>query len=173
MKKSLKIASTALLACLSTLAFTLESLFPPLIIPVAKMGLSNIFILIALLSVGRSSAFSVLLIKVTLGSLFSGNISAIMYSLPAGLLALGLEIVLTFYVKKVSIVAISISGAVINITSQNLIFCLVTNTAEYLFYLPYLALIGVISGIIVGITTYLLYFLVLSKISIFNKGDQS
>ena len=172
MKKSRKIAYTALLACLSTLAFTLESLFPPIIIPGAKMGLSNIFILIALLSLGKFSAFSVLTVKVLLGSAFSGNLSSIMYSFPAGLIALGSEIAIIYTLKKVSVIAVSIFGAVINITSQNLVFCLVTNTFEYLFYLPYLALIGVISGVVVGLTTYLLYLLVLTKLKNFDKGEQ-
>ena len=171
MKKTQKIAITALLACLSTLAFTIESLFPPMIIPGAKMGISNIFILIALLSIGKLSAFSVLTVKVTLGSLFSGNISAMIYSFPAGLLALIVEIALLYLVKKVSVISVSVSGAVVNITIQNIVFCLVTNTVEYLFYLPYLALIGIISGILVGISTYLIYVLALAKIKIFNKGD--
>ena len=54
-----------------------------------------------------------------------------------------------------SIVSISVLGATINIITQNIIFCLYTFTIEYLIYLPYLSLIGVIGGAVVGFTVYL------------------
>lgn len=151
-----KLVLTAILGALATLTFLIESLFPPLIIPGAKMGLANIFVLLALFILGKSYAFGVLLIKILLGSLFSSNVSAIIYSLPSGIIALLSEILLLFLLKRVSIVCISICGAVLSITLQNVVFCLITNTVEYLFYLPYLAVIGVLSGLIVGFACYLI-----------------
>ena len=91
-----------------------------------------------------------------LGSLFSGNLSSIMYSLPAGIISLSVEIILIYLVKRVSVLSVSIAGAVINSTIQNLIFCLITGVNEFLFYLPYLALISVVSGLIVGLCVYLI-----------------
>ncbi|MBP5466094.1 MAG: hypothetical protein J6Y43_00825, partial [Clostridia bacterium] len=38
---------------------------------------------------------------------------------------------------------------------QNAVFCLITATPEYLLYMPYLALIGVFGGAVVGAATYL------------------
>lgn len=157
MNNTRKIALTAILATLSTITFTIESLFPPLIIPGAKIGLSNIYVLFALLTVGKWSSLATFSIKVLLGSLFSGNFSAVIYSFPAGLIALLLEIVLLFFIKKVSIISTSISGAIINITIQNIIFCFVTKTVDYLYYLPYLTIIGLVSGLIVGLTVYFIY----------------
>ena len=78
-----------------------------------------------------------------------------MYSLPAGLVSLVIECVLLFIVKKVSIPAASVAGAVINSTVQNLVFCLITGVPEYLYYLPYLSLIAILSGLVIGFTVYL------------------
>lgn len=119
------------------------------------MGISNIFILLAAVILGGKYGFCVLIVKTVLGSLFAGNISAVIYSLPSGAVALALELLLLNFSKRVSVVAISVLGAVINSVGQNLTFCLVTGAAEYLAYLPYLALISVISGVIVGFTVLL------------------
>ena len=98
----------------------------------------------------------VLIIKILLGSLFAGNLSSIMYSLPAGIISFSVELFLIAYAKKTGVIAISVLGAVINTTVQNLAFCIYTNAFEYLIYLPYLSLIGIISGLIVGFTVYLI-----------------
>lgn len=150
-----KITYTAVLTALATLAFMLESLFPPIILPGARMGVSNVFILICTLLVGYKYGFCCLILKIFIGSLFSGNISSMMYSLPAGLISLVIECILLLVVKRVSIPAASVAGAVINSTVQNLIFCLITGVPEYLYYLPYLSLIAILSGLVIGFTVYL------------------
>lgn len=154
MKKSFKLALSGIFATLALLSFILENLFPPLFLPGARMGISNIFILLPALILGGWYAVAVLIIKTTLGSLFVGNISAVMYSLPAGLVALGLELILIYLVKNVSLLATSIVGAVVNVSIQNIIFCLITNVPEFLVYLPYLALLSVISGSLIGLATF-------------------
>ena len=80
MKHSLtyKISLCALLSAFALISFVLEGLFPPLFRPGARMGLSNVFILIAIYFLGAKYALAVLVIKTVLGSLFGGNISAIM-----------------------------------------------------------------------------------------------
>lgn len=150
-----KISLCALLSAFALIAFVLEGLFPPLFLPGARMGLSNVFILVAIYFLGAKYALVVLVIKTVLGSLFGGNISAVMYSLPSGLIALTIELVLIYFTKRVSIVAISVFGSVINVTVQNLIFCLVGESIEFLSYIPYLALIGIVAGVVVGFTVYL------------------
>lgn len=158
MKKRLltKITLCAILSAFATITFTIENLFPPLFIPGARMGLSNVFILLSAILLGGKFAFFTLIIKSTLGSLFAGNVSQIIYSLPAGMITLSIELVLLFFTKKVSILSVSVCGAVVNVTLQNLTFCLVTGTIEFLCYLPYLSLISIFSGLIVGFAVYLI-----------------
>lgn len=152
---SKKIAAAAICSALAALTFAIESLFPPMIIPGARMGLSNAFVLLALITLGGAYGFAVLTVKCLIGSIFSGNFSAILYSLPAGTIALAAELSIVYFIKNTSVVAASVCGAVINVTVQNVIFCLITKTTEYLVYTPYLALIGVISGLTVGFAVYL------------------
>lgn len=151
-----KITITAVLSALSTLAFMLENLFPPLFIPGARMGISNVFILFTIVAIGYEYGFMVMTVKILLGSVFSGNLSGVLYSLPAGLLSCGVQTFLVYFTKNFSLPAISVFGAVINSAVQNTVFCLITNTWEYLSYLPYLTLIAIVSGLIVGLATYLL-----------------
>ena len=145
----------ALLTAFALITFVLESLFPPLFLPGARMGISNVFILLAAVILGYKYAAAVLIVKTVLGSLFAGNISAVIYSLPSGAIALIIELLLLYFCKNVSVIAVSVLGAVINVTGQNLVFCLVTGTTEYFAFLPYLALISILSGILVGFTVYL------------------
>ncbi len=150
----IKLTFSGILATAAVLSFLLENLFPPLFIPGARMGLSNVFILLAAILLGNAYAFAVLTVKITVGSLFSGNVSAVLYSLPAGIFSLTIQILLLRFTERFSVIAISVTGAVLNTTVQNTIFCIVTGTAEYFAYLPYLALIGVLSGITVGLAVY-------------------
>ena len=150
-----KITLCAILTAFAVLSFTIENLFPPLLLPGARMGISNVFILLSAIYLGAPYGFATLIIKVTLGSLFSGNVSSIMYSLPAGLVSLSVELLILTFVKKVSLISTSVAGSVVNVTIQNTVFCLVTGVTEYLGYLPYLALISVVSGIIIGFAVYI------------------
>ena len=141
-KRSSKIVLASTLSSLALITFLLESLFPPLILPGAKLGLSSVFIILTFIYLGKYYAFCALFIKCVLGSLFSGNISAVLYSLPAGIISLTFEIVVFTCIKKVSVLSVCICGSILNILAQNLTFCIITNTIEYLAYLPYLVAIG-------------------------------
>ena len=154
--KLFKVTLCAILSALGTIAFTIEGLFPPLFLPGARLGVSNIFILLAAIILGGKYAFITLMVKTVLGSLFAGNLSMILYSLPAGAIALMVELIIIYIIRKTSVVAVSVGGAVINTTVQNVIFCLITGASEYLAYLPYLALISVVSGLFVGFAVYLI-----------------
>lgn len=143
------------MSALSLIAFTLENLLPPLILPGARLGLSNIFILLTALLVGGAYGYAALAVKTLIGSIIIGNFSAVLYSLPAGIIALTLELTAILYFRNVGIIAASVLGSVINITVQNAVFCLVTKTTEYFIYSPYLALIGAFTGAIVGLIVHI------------------
>lgn len=150
-----RIATLAVLTAMGLIMFMVESLFPPLILPGAKMGLSNIFSLLALFLLGPTEAFILVVVRVVLGSMFTGNMSTLMYSLSAGLVSVMVSAVLVqFAYPKVSIVAISIVAAVMHNVTQNVVFCLVSNTPEMFSYMPWLALLGILAGVIVGFAVW-------------------
>lgn len=146
-----KICFCAVISALALVAFVLEQLLPPLFLPGAKLGISNVFVLFAIFYLGKEYGFAVFLVKVLLGSVFSGNVSALIYSLPSGLLAVATEMLLSCRDKWFSVTAISVLAGVIHLLSQNVIFCLIYTSYEYLYFLPYFMLIGVLSGAVVGV----------------------
>lgn len=150
-----RVATLAVLCAMGLIMFMVESLFPPLILPGAKMGLSNIFSLLTLFLLGPTEAFVLVIIRVVLGSMFTGNMSTLMYSLSAGVVSVAVSALLVQFVyPKVSIVAISIVAAVMHNLTQNIVFCLVSNTPEMFSYMPWLALLGILAGVIVGFAVW-------------------
>ncbi len=165
---SRRIAIDSILVASSLIVFVVENLFPPLILPGAKLGLANIFTLFALILFSPLDANIILLVRVVLGNIIVGNLSALMYSLPAGLISLNLSaLLIKFCSHKLSIISISVVGAVVHNVIQNIIFYLVTSTSEVFGYTPYLALLGVLSGVVVGVCVYLIIKLV--PISVYEK----
>lgn len=148
-----KIAACGILSALACITFMIENLFPPLFIPGARLGISNLFVLTALILLGIKYSFAVLLVKITVGSFFTGY-SSVMYSLPAGVISLAIEIFL-IYVIKTSFPCASAVGSVINVTVQNTVFCLIAQAKEYLVYLPYLASIATATGLAIGLLLYI------------------
>lgn len=154
-KTTYRIALVALLTAVSLIVFVVENAFPPLILPGAKLGLANLFTLLALVILTPIDALFIFLIRAVLGNIITGNPSALLYSIPAGLIALAVSAVLVrSCMDKLSIVSISVASAVIHNVVQNLVFCLTSGSTAVLSYTPYLAMLGVLSGVIVGLTAY-------------------
>lgn len=152
-----KITITACMSALSLIAFAIESLLPPLFLPFCKLGISNIFILLSLICLSTSQAYIVLIVKCILGNLIVGNLSTMIYSLTAGLTSLTVAVLLYVFLKKhLSILCISIASAITHNLVQNVVFCLITQTPKVFVYMPYLALLGILSGAIVGLSVELI-----------------
>lgn len=152
-----RLAYLSVLTAMGLIMFMVESLFPPLFLPGAKMGLSNIFSMLALFTLGPVDAFVVVIIRTTLGSVFLGNVSTLLYSMSAGVVSVVVSALLVQFVyPRVSIVAISVVSAVMHNLTQNVVFCLVSNTPQMFSYMPWLALLGIVAGLIVGFAVWLI-----------------
>ena len=153
-----KIAMLALFSALGLIVFIIENQFPPLFVPGAKMGLANIFSLAALILYGPIEALVVVAVRTVLGSLFAGNVSMLLYSLTCGVISLALSAILIYIAyPRVSVLAVSVAAAVLHNIVQNAVFVLVTGTSLMFSYMPYLALIGVLSGAIVGAVVTIIF----------------
>ena len=111
--KTRELTLCAVLAALALALSYMESFFPlALIVPLpgVKLGLANIVTLYALYALGFPSALAILLVRCTLGALFAGNASALLFSLLGGLAAL-LAMALLRKAKGLSIFGVSIAGA--------------------------------------------------------------
>lgn len=153
-----RIATDALFTALGLITFLIENLFPPIIIPGAKMGLSNIFSLAALILFGPVDAFAVVAARTLLGSVFAGNVSALIYSFTGGMTAMAVSSVLVCLVyPRVSIMSVSVVAAVSHNIMQNIMFVVITQSPIVFSYMPYLALLGLLSGAIVGAAVMLIF----------------
>jgi uncharacterized membrane protein len=92
-----------------------------------------------------------------------------MYSFTAGMVAMAISAILMYVVyPKMSIIAISIVAAVAHNIVQILVCSLISMTSSIFVYMPYLALIGVLSGAIVGGVVMLIFKKV--PISVYQKA---
>lgn len=81
-----RLTRLALLTAIALIIFIIEAQIPPLVaIPGVKMGLANIITLVTLYSFGRRDALMVLLVRIVLGSIFSGQMMTLLFSLSGGL----------------------------------------------------------------------------------------
>lgn len=146
-----KLATLGVLTALSLITFLIENLFPPLIIPGAKPGLANAFSFTALIMYSPLEAFIVVVARTLLGAMFSGNISAVMYSFTGGVVSMAASSVLMYCVHpKISVICVSVIAAVLHNVTQNIVFVAVYSTPVAFSYMPYLILLGVLSGAFIG-----------------------
>ena len=154
-----KVKKIAVLGVLSALALIIgfvENMFPPVfaMIPYARLGLSNIAVLLALVVYGFGEGLTVLFVKVVLLGIFSGNPSMIIYSFAGGMLSiLGMHLMLHFH--KNSLAAISATGGALHNAAQVSVAALVTKNAAVFVFMPHLVLFGGLAGILTGTVSHL------------------
>lgn len=130
----------------------LESMVPnPLeaIAPGIKLGLANIVVLVALYCLGALPALAISLLRVVLSAFTFGSLTMMFYSLSGALLAY----FVMFLLKKsghFSPVGVSTAGGVAHNIGQILI-AMLTLGSNLLYYLPFLLVGGILSGIVIGL----------------------
>lgn len=149
----------AVLAALALALSYMEAFFPLVLLvplPGVKLGLANIVTLYALYALGFPSALCILLVRCTLGALFAGNASALLFSLLGGLSAL-FVMALLGRSKRLSIFGVSIAGAAAHNCGQVCAAILTLGSTAPLYYLPFLLLVSLFTGALSGLVTALLF----------------
>lgn len=161
-----RLATIGVFAALSAITFIVENLLPPLFIPGAKIGLSNVFIMLCLALYSLPEAALLLAAKCLISALFGGAIS-LLYSAAAGLASLAATyLMIRFLSKRVSLVATATVSAITHNLVQLGVFALATGAEEVFFYAPHLALAGILSGAATGLTAFfILKFFPFDRIS--------
>ncbi len=148
-----KMTLLALLTATGILLFGAES-FLPQPLPGGKIGLSHVATLLALYGLGLPEAFTVVLLRVILVALFGGGFlnPVFWFALGGGVVATGTMGAVKRWARGVSIVGNSMVGAFAhNITQLLLAYFLLVRRAGLFALFPYLTLVSVISGFLVGI----------------------
>lgn len=147
----------ALLTAIALTIFWVEQQFPlPIPIPGIKLGLSNIVTLFAIVFLGWREAAVILIMRITLGAIFTGQPVTFFYSMAGGICCLMAELLLYIHLKNKFIWAISAVGAMVHNIAQLFVAVLVTKTLAIFWYLPFLLIAGIISGIFTGLCVQIL-----------------
>ena len=148
--KTKKLTTMAMLTAVAMILSYVEAMLPSIAIPGVKMGLANIAVVFALYRFGWKEAVAISLIRVVLMSLLFTGVAAMLYSLAGAAVSL----VLMGLLKRVnafSAVGVSVAGGVGHNAGQVLLAMWMLETGELLYYLPALAISGVISGVLIGL----------------------
>ena len=147
-----KITRMALLTAIALTIFVAEAQLPaPVPIYGVKLGLANIVTVWAVFLLGPLEAAMILLARVVLGALVTGQMMALMYSLGGGALCLCAMIPLSRVLTEKQMWACSALGAVCHNIGQILVAVAVTGTPAIAVYLPVLVVSGVITGLFTGL----------------------
>ncbi len=119
-------------------------------IPGAKLGLANLITILVLYKMGWKEAFLLSVARVVLGGFIFSNLFSILYSLAGGILSL---IVMGILKKtgKFTVVGVSVCGGVFHNVGQIVVASLVVQNVRMAYYLPFLLVSGVVTGVLIGI----------------------
>lgn len=151
MKSARKTTLAAVLTAVALILFIVEALLPPLLpVPGVKLGLSNVITLFALYVLGPGMAFLILLCRIVLGGLLTGQVVSMLYSLSGGLLSFAVcACVYRFFPRRQAFV-LSMISAVLHNTGQIAMAALMTSAAIFA-YLPILTVSGILTGLFTGL----------------------
>ena len=156
--KTGKLARMALLTAVALIIFMVEAQIPsPVPIPGVKLGLANIITVYAVFALGPGPAIMILVCRVFLGSVFSGQMMTLFYSLGGGLLCWCAMCLLRKVVTEKQIWICSVFGAVFHNIGQMIVAAAITKTPALLkTYLPILMVSAVLTGAFTGLAAQFL-----------------
>jgi heptaprenyl diphosphate synthase len=154
--KAKKLTQLALLTTIALIIFIVELRIPNLVpIPGVKLGLANIVTIYAIYNYKPSEAGLVLIARILLGSIFSGNISSLIYSISGAVLCYFAMILLSKIVPVRFMWLSSIFGAVFHNIGQIIAAICMMRTLSVIAYLPFLLISGCIAGFFTGLCAQL------------------
>ena len=152
-----RLARLGILTAVALIIFIVELQIPnPFPIPGVKLGLANIVTVYAVYRYRPSEVAVMTGVRILLGSVFSGNIIALLYSACGSLLCLLGMLLLRRVIDEKHLWLASVFGAVLHNTGQMAAALLVTQTPSLLFYYPFLLVSGCLAGLFTGLCTQLI-----------------
>lgn len=126
--------------------------------PGVKLGLANIMTLLSILMLGSGDAVTIVAVRCFLGALVGGNPVSFLFSITGGMLSILVMVIMWKYLNNhVSIVCISMVGAVFHNIGQLFVASLLARSFSVYIILPVLMISAIITGYIVGIVTKQVY----------------
>ena len=122
-------------------------------IPGAKLGLANIVILVALYELGIGEASLIDLGRVFIVGGITGRIGQLGFfmSLGGAAASLLMMILLKAAARKMTIIGVSACASITHGFAQVAVYCLFVQNITAFYYYPLMSLIGIATGILIGI----------------------
>ena len=150
--KTKDITKIAILTSICVVISIIESYFTFIgdIIPGLKLGLANIVIIFTLYEYNFKTAITVSLVRVLIVALLRTGFGInFFFSLSGSIFS-----IITMYLfkkTKLSVIGISIIGSLFHSIGQVLVGVLFLNNYNVMYYLPYLLIFSIPTGIVIGI----------------------
>lgn len=152
MNKTRKLTLCAVMISMALVLSYMERFIPlqmAIPLPGIKLGLANIVSLIALYLMGWKSAYTILAIRCLLGSIFGGSVTAFLFSITGGTLAM-LVMAGGKRIPFLSVYGVSILGAAAHNIGQIIAAMTVMKSVYVGAYLPYLLIVAIFTGFATG-----------------------
>ena len=144
------LTALAIVLSLAERLFPLDAIVP---VPGVKLGLANVVTLFALTRLSVRDAVAILLCRVALSSLLMGSVTAFLFSLFGGLLALAvMGLLLRTEGKFCSVLGVSVAGAAAHNIGQIIAAVIWMKTGAVMAYLPLLLVMSMPLGLVTGLT---------------------
>lgn len=155
MKSVRKMVFLSLLVSVGLALSVIEMSIPlPITIPGAKLGLSNMVVLVTLVVFGFKEAFIVSTLKSLVLMLVTGSVSSLIYSFSGAVLSsIAMYIGYKYFSKVFSLIGVSILGALAHNFAQVSVASFMMKNLRIYTYLPFLMLMSIFTGYFVGLSS--------------------
>lgn len=141
-----------MLTAAALIIFVIELQIPnPFPIPGIKLGLANIITVYAVYHYKAHEVAAVIVVRLLLGAVFSGNFSALIYGASGAALCLLGMLLLRRWIDESHLWTASVFGAVLHNTGQMAAALLIMQTPQLLLYYPFLLVSGCLAGAFTGL----------------------
>ncbi len=147
-------------------------LYLPQLIPGGRIGLSQLVTLLALVWFGWREAFFVVTLRIIIGNLILGSLfnPIFLLGLSGSFVSLLMMALIFFNTKKLSIIGISIVGAVFhNMTQLFIAYLLFVKSFDLLWLLPYFLWVSLFSGLLIG---FIAWFIMQKLTIVFTMNNE-
>lgn len=174
MKRLNKMIFLSILVSIGLALSVLEAAIPlPIAMPGARLGLSNMVVLVTIIIFGFKEGIIVSMLKSIVLILVTGSISSFIYSFSGAILScIAMYLSYRYFSNIFSLMGVSILGALSHVTAQITVASLMMNNLRIFSYLPFLMLTSIFTGYFVGLSsTYIVRNLRVNfKILFTDKG---
>jgi heptaprenyl diphosphate synthase len=157
--RTVKLTTWGVMTALSLALTVAESMLIPATlfpIPGFRLGLANIVILVSVYLFGAMPSIGIVLLRTLAVFAFGGNLSAFLFSLCGGFLAV-LAMLALRQTRIFSLFGVSAGGAAAHSVGQVLAGVFLTGSARLFFYLPSLLWASIASGLIIALISVPIY----------------